>query len=253
MVNPPFPNPTSGQQPSSAWGEALVLALGREEAAGRQVPRLTEAGVPTWNRFRGRLKGRDFLGLLFEDASVLHAIPFDPTKLSALTGVDISLSQIPEDLADQWLHRLQDLDMSVEGPNYILEQARLLGVPMRMARADLHVVKPHHKVLELPGTGGQLAHHLVSTHPGLSLQENFVLACETWKELTLAGIVALDLRSPTSEFIVRAEPSDLKLPEHPLRQQSFDFVIGLHPDKGGMFRVENQLAIWFPSATILLV
>ena len=33
-----------------------------------------------------------------------------------------------------------------------------------------------------------------------------------------------------------------------MRQRTFDFVIGLHPDKGGLFRIENQLAIWFPTA-----
>jgi hypothetical protein len=30
-------------------------------------------------------------------------------------------------------------------------------------------------------------------------------------------------------------------------------VVGLHPDKGGLFRAADQLEIWFPDARILLV
>jgi len=171
----------------------------------------------------------------------------------ALSGEQLSLEQVSEALADQWLDEVQKLDLKIAGVDYIQEMARFLGVPSRMARADLHVVKPHHKVLELPGTGGQLSHYLASTHPGLSLQENFTVACETWKELTLAGLVALDLRSPRTDFIVQAGPSELKQVDHLLRQRAYDFVVGLHPDKGGVFKVQDQLAIWFPNATILLV
>ena len=32
-----------------------------------------------------------------------------------------------------------------------------------------------------------------------------------------------------------------------------DFVVGLHPTKGGLFRDEDQLAIWFSDARRLLV
>jgi hypothetical protein len=122
-----------------------------------------------------------------------------------------------------------------------------------MARSDLHVVKPHQKVLELPGTGGQLAHHIVRAQGDVTLQDNFTLACSTWQELTLAGVVALDLGAPHTDFITKLADSDLRDAAHPLRQRSFDFVIGLHPDKGGLFRIEDQLAIWFPTAKILLV
>jgi hypothetical protein len=122
-----------------------------------------------------------------------------------------------------------------------------------MARSDLYVVKPHQRVLELPGTGGQLAHHLVTAQRDLTLHENFVVACSSWQELTLAGIIALELGAPHSDFAPRVDVEDLKKTDHSVRQRSFDFVIGLHPDKGGLFRVENQLAIWFPTAKVLLV
>jgi hypothetical protein len=133
------------------------------------------------------------------------------------------------------------------------EQARLLGLPTRMARSDLHVVKPHQKVLELPGTGGQLAHHLVSSQKDITPPGQLRVACGSWQELTLAGVIGLELGAPHSDFAVRADAASLKDPDHPLRQRSFDFVVGLHPDKGGLFRVEDQLAIWFPTAKVLLV
>lgn len=87
----------------------------------------------------------------------------------------------------------------------------------------------------------------------VTLQDNFVIACGSWQELTLAGIVALDLGAPHTDFAVKVEDGGLRQPTHALRQRSFDFVVGLHPDKGGLFQVEDQLALWFPTAKILLV
>ena len=40
--------------------------------------RLTEPKFDTWSRFRGRLTSADFVALLFEDAAVIHRVPFDP-------------------------------------------------------------------------------------------------------------------------------------------------------------------------------
>lgn len=236
-------------QPTGVWAASLLHAIARDEAAGRRIQRLTEPKLDTWARFRGRLTGADLVALLFEDAAVLHRVPFDPESV----GGPLRLDQLPASIADGWLSSIGALALAAAGPEYILEQARRLGLPMRMARSDLHVVKAHQKVLELPGTGGQLAHHLVTMHKDLSLQDNFAVACSTWQELTLAGIVALELGAPHSDFIVRADADALKDTAHPLRQRSFDFVIGLGPDKGGQFRIEDQLAIWFPTAKVLLV
>ena len=66
-------------------------------------------------------------------------------------------------------------------------------------------------------------------------------------------MVALDRGAPRSDFALRVDVAGLRDPKHALRQRSFDFVVGLHPDKGGLFRAEDQLAIWFPGAKILLV
>lgn len=231
------------------YAASLVHALARDEAAGRRTARLTEKDHATWNRFRGRLQSRDFVELLFEDAAVLHRVPFETERLCE----DLSLSRLSEESASAWLSAVADLNLSASGPEYILAQAKLLGVSSRMARSELHVIKPHHKVLELPGTGGQLAHHLVSTQDDLKLQDSFTIAGGSWQELTLAGIAALELGTPHSDFVVGVEADELRRPEHPLRKARFDFVIGLSPDKGGAFQLEDELSIWFSDAKIVLV
>jgi hypothetical protein len=242
-------NLTDSSRPTAVWAASLLHAMARDEAAGRRRPRLTEPGLDTWARFRGRLGSTDLLTLLFEDAAVLHRIPFD----AAIFDASLNLDSLPENLVDNWLSAIPSLSLTSTGADYILEQAGLLGLPTRLARSDLHVVKPHQRVFELPGTGGQLAHHLVSSQRELTLQDNFAVACSTWQELTLAGVVALELGAPHTDFAVRADVAGLKSASHPLRQRTFDFVLGLHPDKGGQFRIEDQLAIWFPTAKILLV
>lgn len=236
-------------KPTGLWAASLLHAIARDEAAGRRTQRLTEPKLDTWARFRGRLTSADLVALLFEDAAVLHRVPFDPASV----GGPLRLDRFPAAVADNWLSSIGSLTLDTAGNEYILEQARRLDLPTRMARSELHVVKAHQKVLELPGTGGQLAHHLVSTHKDVTLQDNVVVACATWQELTLTGIVALELGAPHSDFIVRADVDALKNAAHPLRQRSFDFVVGLSPDKGGQLRVEDQLAIWFPTAKVLLV
>ena len=237
------------ERPAGTWAASLIHALARDEATGRRPQRLTEPRLATWNRFRGRLSATDLVALLFEDAAVLHRVPFDAGAI----GGAVDVARIPETITQGWLDTIGSLDLQGASADYLTDQAKLLGLPTRMARSDLHVVKPHQKVLELPGTGGQLAHHLVSSQNDLSLNDNFNVACGSWQELTLAGIVALDLGAPNTAFIEKVEVGDLREAKHSLRQRNFDFVVGLHPDKGGLFRVEDQLAIWFSSAKILLV
>lgn len=224
---------------------ALLHAIARDEAAGRRPPRLTEPGLATWRRFRGRLGSADFLRLLAEDAAVVHPIPFGLRPAS--------LGAVDDAFVDGLLSELPALNLLKPSAEYIEEQARRLNIPSRLARSELHQVKPHQKVLELPGTGGQLVHHVVSTQSGLSLQGNCIVACDGWAQLTLAGIVGLDLGAPHSSFIVEATPEDLKNDQHTLRQQRFDFVVGMRADKGGQLQIADQLALWFHGAKVVLV
>jgi hypothetical protein len=93
---------TSHQRPTGAWAAALLRALARDEVAGRRPVRLTEPQLATWTRFRGRLTATDLVTLLFEDAAVLHRVPFDP----AVLGDAVRLTQLPPDVAAAWLTAL---------------------------------------------------------------------------------------------------------------------------------------------------
>jgi hypothetical protein len=236
-----------GAAAGAEYALALLNALARDEAAGRRPARLTEPGQATWQRFRGRLGSADLLRLLAEDAAIVHPIPFDPVRVGA------SLDRVEDSLVDEFLAALPSLELGQPAARYLEDQARRLGVTTKLARSELHQVKPHQKVLELPGTGGQLAHHLVTTQPGLTLQVNCTVACHGWAELVLGGVAGLDAGAPNSDFIVPASADDLRSENHPLRQQRFDFVVGLRPDKGGQFQVEDQLAVWFHGAKVVLV
>ena len=244
-----FSKVTAQSRPPEVYGAALLHALAREEAAGRKPQRLTEPGMATWSRFKGRLGPADFLRLLCEDAAVLHPVPFGGRGLTP----ELDLERVTDAQAGAWLAELPSLELQASGADYIAAQARLLGVTTKGAKAELHQVKSHQRVLELPGTGGQLAHHLVTTQPNLVLQTNMVIACGTWQEQVLAGLVALDLGSPTVELIHRATALDMSDPSMPLRQQRFDFVVGLDSAKGGELTVADQLALWYPDARVVLV
>jgi hypothetical protein len=239
---------SGAQRATATWAAAVTHALVRDEAAGRRPVRLTEPRLDTWTRFRGRLNNADLVELMFEDAAVLHRVPFD----AAFLGEPLNGS-VSHEIADALIQAIPSQLQLTPSIDYVAEQARYLGLPTRFARSDLHVVKPHQKVLELPGTGGQMAHHLVTSQKDLTLQDNFAVACTSWQELTLAGVVGLELGAPNTDFAHKIAINDLGKSDHPLRQRSFDFVVGLHPDKGGLFKVQDQLAIWFPTAKILLV
>ena len=237
-----------GGRAPETYGAALLGALARDEAAGRRRARLTEPGQATWQRFRGRLGSADLLRLLAEDGAVLHPVPF------AASEIGVALDELDDATVEGWLAALATKDLTCPGAGYVEAQAQLLGVPTKLARRELHQVKPHQKVLELPGTGGQLCHHLVTTQAGLTLQVNCTIACGTWAELVLAGIIGLDLAAPPrSSFIQRVTAEDLANDQHPLRQQRFDFVVGLRPDKGGKLAAADQLELWFHGAKVILV
>jgi hypothetical protein len=239
----------SDARATGAWAAALLYGLARDEAAGRRTQRLTEPNLDTWRRFRGRLSPNDLIALLFEDAAVLHTIPFD----AAAIGLPARLDRLPEPTAEAWVRAAAALNLTATGADYVAEQARALGVPSRLSRSELHVVKPHQRVLELPGTGGQLAHHLVTSNPGLSLHDNMIIATGTWQEAALAGLIAIDLGAPHTDAIQPVSIEQMSDPKHPLRARHVDVVVGLHPSKGGLFREPDQLAIWFPNAKIQLV
>ncbi len=225
---------------AGSYAAATLNALAREEALGRKGRRLTETRRATWSRFRGRLTDRDLLEILLEDAAVTQPHPFAHRP----DGVD--LQDLPEEEIAGWMAELATTPVDAESADYIAAQAKILGLPTRMAKADIPRIKAHHRVLELPGSGGQLAHHVTGQEESLHLPSVFTIACADWRDRTLAGIVAVE-RGIAGDVNIVVDPS-----LESLRGKTFDHVIGLSKDKGGPFD-RATLDLYFPNTTITLV
>jgi hypothetical protein len=240
-----IPNPAPALRDRAIYAAVMTVALAREEHRGRRPRRLLEPSRGTWARFRGRLSDTAFLELLLEDAAVAQPVPFDA---AALFGPDAPLAALPDSLVRLWLDAAPGLALDASSAEYMVAQAAALGLPTRLARSELHRVKPHHRVLELPGTGGQLAHHLITTQGDLVLHENFTIVCDGWRERALAGLLAVELGASGAPPI----STDPQLSRAIERCQEFHLVVGLDPDKGGAFDA-TWLGSKFPNATIQLV
>src|SRR5438128_1959061 len=99
MATPDLSGLTDEQLATGRWAAALFYALARDEAHGRRPERLTEARLGTWTRFRGRLTSTDLVDLLFEDAAVLHPVPFD----ASVVGGPIQIDLLPNSVVEAWL------------------------------------------------------------------------------------------------------------------------------------------------------
>jgi hypothetical protein len=119
----------------------LLHALARDEAAGRCSSRLTEAGLATWRRFRGRLGSTDLLRLLSEDAAVGHPIPFDLRRYAA----ELELARMDDELVDAWLRDLPSLDPGAGGVLgwYVARPAARKQWPLVARRLVVTAAVPH--------------------------------------------------------------------------------------------------------------
>jgi len=235
----------SAQTVAATYLASALLALAREEHIGRRPKRLVEHNHATWHRFRGRLGPREFVELILEDAAVNQPEPFD---VDGLLGDRAGLLALPETLIGDWLGELPQVPPGQTERDYLAEQAVRLGLTARPAFSDLHKLAPHHRVLELPGSGGRLAAHAVLSQPELSLKDMFTIACASWQERMLAGLVAvsLDARGYTR---ISVDPT---LEQARRVEGGFTHVFGLKPEKGGGFDART-LEGFFPSATIVIV
>jgi hypothetical protein len=240
---PPTPPAADPARSAATFAEAALRALAREEALGRRPRRLLEPSLATWAHFKGRLELPALLEILLEDAAVSQPVPFDPTRV---LGAGAPLARVPADKVHRWLDSVSSAAPS-SSAEYVAAQARLLGLPTRLGRSDLPVVKPHQRVLELPGTGGQLAHHLLDTHPDLPIREVFTVACGSWQELVLAGLVFVE-KGVLGEPPAALDPG-LEAARAQAQARAFDFVFGVD---AGIFS-QAQLASWFPHARVMLV
>ncbi len=234
------------QRDAALFATAALQALAREESLQRRAVRLREPGLATWQQFRGRMDEHDLLLLLLEDAAVTQPFAFDAPAIlgRAARGLDrLSAARVAG-----WIGALQ-ADDGADAADYLSAQARHLGLVTRLARTDLHRVRPHHRVLELPGTGGQLAKYLADTLPDVHLRDVFVIAWATWRDRLLAGLVAVEAGLTGSAPICdRPGIEELRGGDRP-----FDYVIGAAPEREQQPYDAATLQAWFPSATVVLV
>ncbi|SEN18480.1 hypothetical protein SAMN05444354_13311 [Stigmatella aurantiaca] len=237
---------TEQTQAALLFAEVALHALAREEVMGRKGQRLLEPQRMSWERFRGRLGSAALASLLVEDGAVTHPAAFDaPTLL----GASEPLAPLADAQVDTLLAGLTEASVSGAGADYLQAQAQRLGISHRFARSNLpRGIKAHHRVLELPGSGGLIAHHVCSTLEGVYFQDVFTVACCDWKESFLAGLVALELGAGGTLPILE----DPSLEQVRQRLPTPDFVLGLSKEKGGRF-TEEQLRPWFPSPATTFV
>jgi hypothetical protein len=239
----PVPDIDPTTEPVARYAATTIYALAREEYAGRRPKRILDPGHATWKLFRGRLRWASFLELLLEDAAVSQPHPF---RANAFLPSPSRIDVLPDELLQEWVVAASALDLAVSPDEYIAAQAKTLDVSTRGAKASLHRVKPHHKVLEAPGSGGQLTLHMLLTQPELNLRDSFTIACGAWSEQVLAGLAAVEQRG-AGELPISLDPDLARS-----RTSTFDYVVGLDPQKGGR---HDALALrrLFPRAEIVLV
>ena len=231
------------------YAQAVLFAIARDEALGRRPARLTEPGLATWRRFRGRLDVADLVRLLLEDAAVAQPLPFDSGRIAAHvpdSDGSLDLRQLKADRVQELLAGLAELDLSADPVSYITEQARHLRIGWRLARSDLHRLHAHHRAIELPGTGGQLAHYLAATQEDVHLQDVFTIVVADWRELLLAGLVCADHGLQGDPPVV-FDPSLETFREAP---PQIDYVLAADPSKQGTFE-ESVIRLRFPGARVL--
>lgn len=232
-----------GGSPGAVYLTAALWAIAREERKGKKPKRLVEPGFATWERFRGRMGIADFVDLVLEDAAVTQPEPFDAEAL--LQGVSLA-EEIPDALLADHVALLGREEHEVPSREYVELQAACLGLRARPAFSDLPKLEANHHVLELPGTGGRLSAHLVLARPGLSFREGFQIACASWQERLLAGIVAVELGGKP---LITLDP---ELHRARAATVPFTHVVGLKPEKGGAFE-EHTLRGLFDGAEVKLV
>lgn len=242
------------QLPAARYATAALCALAREEALARRARRLLDPGPAIWRRFRRRLDHADLLELLLADAAVTQPFAFDArTLLGPGAG---SLGRLsPARLAD-WMGELAAAEAdppslaATPRQDYLLDQARRLDLPSRLARSDLQRgLRPHHRVLELPGTGGLLAAWLLDQVEGLFLRDNFTLAWSGPTDRVLAGLVAVEHRL-TGSAPVAEQSGTLALAAEGRR---FDHIVGTLPSRGLQPLDVSALEDLFPGAAVQLI
>jgi hypothetical protein len=166
-----------------------LRAIARMERRGDiRGPRLTELGHERWHRVAGALGYVDFIRLLHEDLAVAFPIGFD---LAAWSGSP--WAGIDDERARAWVTEASQVD--TQSPQSFLRQACLaLGLPSAGSVSKHQKVQAHHRVVELPGTGGRVGLQQALEH-GVSLDRSFTFVVANDAERVAVGIAVLEARA----------------------------------------------------------
>ena len=202
--------------PASLLSWTLRSIARVERRGGLRSPRLTEPGHAKWHRMRRRLDWMDFVELLHEDLASAFPHPFDLSRWesSPLAGLTPKLA---EDLVTEAAQPDE-----TDSVSFLRATARALGLPLGGSFADLPRVQPHHKVLELPGSGGRIAFQQAQAHTDLALHEQFTFVADTDAERLVIGVASVELRSNKPRIISAADLRRLHA-----SGQRFDRIFGI--------------------------
>ncbi|MEO6599260.1 MAG: hypothetical protein ABIQ16_05265 [Polyangiaceae bacterium] len=188
-MSAPVPNPLT-------W---TLREIARLERGGLRPPRLTEPDYERWHRVRRKLGWVAFIELLHEDLAEAFPTSFALDRWGTHPTVGLSDASAKE-LIDS-AARPDDADLLA----FLRLACRGLGVMDGGNVAALPKVQTHQRALELPGGGGRVAAHQVTTHSGLSFHEHFTFVADTDAERVAIGIAAAELRANAPKILTSAE------------------------------------------------
>jgi len=211
------------------FASVAATALVRTEVAGRIPPRFTDGGPELWMVFRNESTKTDLLDLAVRDTAVAMPQPFALDRLWPGASGDELCAIPPAEVTRYIAKAIADANKPMEV--YLQAQAGALRVPLPPTEAMAALPNPeaHHRILELPGSGGWLAFYMTS-RPEVSIYywENFTIACGTWQEQLLAGLIAFELGAPPHRYLPIVHDPSL---EQVLNEDAaFDWIVGLRAE-----------------------
>lgn len=232
------------------FASAVTTALVRAEKTDRMPLRFTGRGPQLWMAFCNELTQVDLLDLAVQDAAVAMPQPFALHCLwPDATGEE--LRTISPDQVTAWIDRGEEL---AEQPSdvYLRAQAQVLKIELLPDEVLERLPAPqaHHQILELPGSGGWLAYRMAA-RPGAAVYywENFTIACGTWQEQLLAGLIAFELGAPSRrELPIVYDPSLAQVLNDDV---AFDWIIGLREENA--HRADALRAFLKPEGQVVLL
>jgi len=228
----------------------VANALVRAEVAGRLPPRFTRSGPQLWAAFRNELTEADLLDLAVRDLAVAMPQFFALDQLWPEASGDELQAISPAEAAQCITEATAQADQPKGA--YLQAQAQALSIrlPSTESRNILPHPEAHHRILELTGTGGWLAYTMAS-HPDATVYywENFTVACGTWQELLLAGLIAFELGAPTRrELPVILDPTLARVLNGDV---AFDWIIGIREENQS--RAEALCSFLKPEGQVVLL